>query len=89
MTDASANGMPLISVSTELCNPRDPPGGLPEAMLSAALCGPMKGHLACVRTPGHRRYQRAEPSPPLPPRDSDALGARDGFRTLADGAKVE
>jgi hypothetical protein len=31
--------------------PRDAPGGLPEAMLSAALCGPMKGHLAA---PGHR-----------------------------------
>lgn len=29
------------------------------------------------------------PSPPFPPRDSDALVARDGFRTLADGARVE
>jgi hypothetical protein len=29
------------------------------------------------------------PSPPFPPRNSDALVARDGFRTLADGAKVE
>ena len=29
------------------------------------------------------------PSPPLRPRDSHALVARDGFRALADGAKVE
>ena len=29
------------------------------------------------------------PSPPLRPRDSDALVARDGLRTLAAGATVE
>jgi hypothetical protein len=29
------------------------------------------------------------PSPPLRPRDSHALVARDGFRALAGGAKVE
>ena len=89
MTDASANGMPLISVLTELCNPRDAPGGRPEAMLSAAQCGPIKGHLAA---PGHRvsgDTNEPMPSPPLPPRDSDALVARDGFRALADGASVE
>jgi hypothetical protein len=89
MTGASANGMPLISVLTELCNPRDAPGGLPEAMLSPAPCGPIKGHLAA---PGHRGSgdpNKPMPSPPLPPRDNDALVARDGFRTLADGASVE
>jgi len=29
------------------------------------------------------------PSPPLPPRDRHALVARDGFRALAGGAKLE
>jgi hypothetical protein len=29
------------------------------------------------------------PSPPLPPRDRHALVARDGFRALAGGGKLE
>jgi hypothetical protein len=29
------------------------------------------------------------PSPPLPSRDSHAVVARDGFRALAGGAKLE
>jgi hypothetical protein len=43
MTDASSNSMPRMTVLTELCNPRDGPGGLSEAVLSAALCGWVKG----------------------------------------------
>jgi hypothetical protein len=64
-------------------------GGLSAAALSAARCGSMKGHLAA---PGRRvsgNTNEPMPSPPFPPRDSDALVARDGFRTLADGARVE
>lgn len=89
MTDASANSLPLMTVVTELFNPRDAPGGLSETVLSAALCGSMKGHLAA---PGHRvsgNTNEPMPSPPFPPRDSDALVARDGFRPLAGGARVE
>jgi hypothetical protein len=43
----------------------------------------------CARTAGERQYQRADAVAAVPPRDSDALVARDGFRTLAGGAKVE
>jgi hypothetical protein len=49
----------------------------------------VKGHVAA---PGQRvsgNSNEPMPSPPSPPRDSDALVARDGFRTLAGGAKVE
>jgi hypothetical protein len=49
----------------------------------------MKGHLAA---PGHRVSSDTNapmPSPPFPPRDSDALVARNGFRALADGATIE
>lgn len=58
-------------------------------MLNAALCGWVRGHFAA---PGQRVSGNTnEPmlSPPLRPRDSDALVARDGFRALAGGAKVE
>jgi hypothetical protein len=85
MTDTSANSMPLMSVLTELFNP-DAPSGLSEAVLSAAPRGSMKGHLAA---PGDRVSGDTNEPPPLPPRDSDALVARDGFRTLADGARVK
>jgi hypothetical protein len=89
MTGASANSMPLMTVLTERFNPRDTRGGLSEAVLSAALCGWATGHLAA---PGQRvsgNTKEPIPSPPLPARDGDALVARDGFRTLAGGAKVE
>jgi hypothetical protein len=69
--------------------PRDAPGGLSEPVLSAALCGSMEGHLAA---PGQRvsgDTNAPMPSPPLRPRDGDALVARDGRRTLAEGATVE
>jgi hypothetical protein len=49
----------------------------------------MDVHLAA---PGHRMGGETNapmPSPPLRPHDSDALGARDGLRTLAEGATVE
>jgi hypothetical protein len=76
-------------VLTGPLNPRDAPGGLSEAVLNAAPCGSREGHLAA---PGDRVSGDSNapmPSPPLRPRDSDALGARDGVRTLAEGAKVE
>jgi hypothetical protein len=88
MTDASPNSMPLMTVLTGLLNRRDAPGGLSAAVLSAALCGSMNGHLSA---PGHRvsgNTNEPMPSPPFPPRNSDALVARDGFRTLADGASA-
>jgi hypothetical protein len=89
VTDASATSVPLMTVLRELFNSRDAPGGLSEAVLSAARCGWVKGRLAA---PGQRvsgNTSEPMPSPPLPPRDSDALVARDGFRALAGGAKVE
>jgi hypothetical protein len=58
-------------------------------VLNAALCGSVSGDLA---PPGERVSGDTEepmPSPPLRPRDSHALVARDGFRALAGGAKVE
>jgi hypothetical protein len=78
--------MPVVTVLTGPLNPRDAPGGLSEAVLSAALCGSMKGHLAA---PGQRVSRDTNAPMPLRPRDRDALVARDGFRTLAEGAKVE
>jgi hypothetical protein len=89
MTDASASSMPLMTVLTGPFNRRDAPGGLSEAMLSAALCGSMEGHLAAPGNPVSGNTNEPMPSPPFPPRNSDALVARDGFRTLAEGAKVE
>jgi len=59
---------------------------LSEPVLGAALCRSMKGHLAA---PGHRVNGDTNGPMPLRPRDSDALVARDGLRTLAEGAKVE
>ena len=87
MTNASPNSTPLMTALTGLFNPRD--GGLPAAVLSAALRGSIDGHLAA---PGHRvsgDTNEPMPSPPFPPRDGDAVVARDGFRMLAGGAKVE
>ena|SRR5688572_25807350 len=81
--------MPLMTVLTGPFNGRDAPGGLSEAVFSAALCGSMEGHLAA---PGQRVSGDTNApmrSPPLRPRDSDALVARDGFRTFAEGATVE
>jgi hypothetical protein len=84
MTDASADSMPLMAVSTGLFHPADAPGGPSEAVR-----GSMKRHLAA---PGHRVSGHANepmPSPPFAPRDSDALVACVGLLALADGAKVE
>ena len=70
-------------------NRPDAPGGLSEAVLGAALCGSMEGHLAA---PGQRvsgDTNAPMPSPPLRPRDSDALVERDCLRTLAEAATVE
>jgi hypothetical protein len=67
-------------------NRRDAPGGLSEPVLNAAPCGSMEGHLA---TPGQRVSGDTNAPMPLRPRNSGALGARDGVRTLAEGAKVE
>jgi hypothetical protein len=88
MTDVSASSMPLVTVLAEPFNPRDAPGGLSEAVLSAAVRGSIEGRLAA---PGHRvsGYTNGPMlSLPFAPGDSDALVARDGFRTLAEGAKV-
>jgi hypothetical protein len=88
MTDVSANSMPIVTVLAELFNPRDAPGGVSEAVLGAAVRGSIEGRLA---VPGHRvsGYTNGPMlSPPFAPGDSDAL-ARDGFRTRAEGAKVE
>jgi hypothetical protein len=78
--------MPLMIVLTGPFNRRDAPGDLSEAVLSAALCGSMKGHLAA---PGPGVSRDTNAPMPLRPRDRDALVARDGLRTLAGGAKVE
>ena len=79
----------LMIVLTGPFNRRDAPGGLSEPVLSAAPCGSMKGHLAAPGQRVSRDTNAPMPSPPLPPRDRDALVARDGLRTLADGAKLE
>jgi hypothetical protein len=88
MTDASADIMPLVTVLTELSNPatrRWPVRG--GAQRGAwRMGGP---HLAA---PGQRVSgitNEPMPSPRLRPRDSHALVARDAFRALAGGAKVE
>jgi hypothetical protein len=89
MTDASAEIMPLMTVLEGAVQPRDAPGGLSEAVFNAALCGWVKGHLAGARTAVSGNTNEPMPSPPLRPRDSHALVARDGFRGLRGGAKVE
>ena len=89
MTDAGADIMSLMTVLDGAVQPRDAPGGLSEAVLDAALCGWVKGHLAA---PGQRVSGDTDepmPSPPLRRRDGHALVARDGFRAAAGGAKVE
>ena len=88
MTDASADIMPLMTVLREPFNPRR---ARPRVRGSAqrGACGWVKRHLAA---PGERVSGNTEepmPSPPIRPRDSHALVARDGFRGLAGGAKVE
>jgi hypothetical protein len=60
MTGATPNSVPLMTVVTGLFNPRDAPGGPPGAVLSAARCGSMKGHLAAPGRRVGRRYQRAD-----------------------------
>ena len=87
MTDASADLMPLTTVLTGLFNRRA--GGLAEAVLDVELRGWLKGHLAARGAARERRYQRADSAPPLPSRDSHAVVARDGFRALAGGGKLE
>jgi len=89
MTGASANSMPLMTVLTERFNPRDTRGGLSEAMLSGALRMGDRA-LRCARTAGERQYERADTVAAAPgSRRRRARRARDGFRTLAGGAKVE
>jgi hypothetical protein len=81
--------MPLMTVLDGADQPRDAPGGVSEAVFNAALCRWVRGYLAA---PGQRvsgNTNEPMPSPPLRPRDSHALVARDGFRGLAGGAKVE
>src|SRR5687768_7463430 len=86
MTDASPNSMPLMTGLTgPLCR-RGAPGGLSEAVLGAALCGSMEGLLVA---PGQRVGGNTNALMRLSPRNSDALVVRDGFRTLAEGAKLE
>ena len=85
MTDASADIMLLMTVLDGAVQPSDAPGGVSEAVLNVALCGWPRGHLAAPAAACERQYQM--PSPP--PRDSHALVARDGFRALAGGAKLE
>ena len=89
MTDASADIMPLMTVLTGLFNPATRPAACPRQCSTRAVCGWVKGHLAA---PGQRVSGDTEepmPSPPLRPRASHALVARDGFRALGGGAKVE
>jgi hypothetical protein len=69
--------------------PGDAPGGLSEAVLNVALCGWVKGHLAAPGARVSGNTNEPMPSPPLRPRGSHALVARDGFRALGGGAKVE
>ncbi len=87
MTDASANS--ADDWLDGAVNLHDASGGLSEAVLSAALCGSMEGHLAAHADRESGSINEPMPSAPLPPRDSDVLVARGGFRTLAEGAKVE
>jgi hypothetical protein len=87
MTDASADIMPLMTVLDGADQPHDAPGGVSEAVFNAALCGWVKGHLAAPGVSGNTNEPMR--SPHLRPRDSHALVARDGFRGLAGGAKVE
>jgi hypothetical protein len=74
------------AVLTGPFNRRGAPGGLSQPLLGAALCGSMEGHLAA---PGHRVSGDTNAPMPSPPRDSDALVARDGLRTLARRTKLE
>ena len=73
-------------VLTGPVNRRDAPGGLCEPVLSAAVCRSMEAHLA---VPGQRVSGDTNVPMPSRPRDGDALVARDGFRALAAGARVE
>ena len=86
MTDASANS--ADGWLDGAVNPRDAPGGLSEAVLSAALWRAREGHLAAHGDRVSGYINELMPSAPLPPRDSDALVTRD-LRPLAEGAKVE
>jgi hypothetical protein len=67
-------------------NRRGAAGGLSEAVLGAAARGSMNGRLAA---PVRRVSGDTNGPMPLRPRDSDALVARDGPRTPAEGASVE
>jgi hypothetical protein len=67
-------------------NRRGAAGRLSEAVLGAAARGSMRGRLAA---PVRRVSGDTNVPMPLRPRDSDALVARDGLRTPAEGAKVE
>ena len=89
MTDASADIMPLMTVLRELFNLRRARRPCPRQCSTRRFADGSRGHLAA---PGQRVSGDTEepmPSPPLRPRDSHALVARDGFRALAGGAKVE
>jgi translation initiation factor IF-1 len=73
--------MPLMTVLTGPIYRRGAPGGLSEPVLGAALCGSIERHLVA---PGQRVSGDTNAPMPLRPRDSDALVARDGLRTLAE-----
>jgi hypothetical protein len=58
-------------------------------VLNLALCGWVNGHLAAAGARVSGNTNEPVTSPPLRPRDSHALVARDGFRALPGGATVE
>lgn len=89
MTNASADIMPLVTVLRELLNLRRAPAAGSRQCSTRRFADGSRGHLAA---PGGRVSGDTEepmPSPPLRPRDSHALVARDGFRGLPGGRKVE
>ena len=90
MTHASADIMPLMTtVVTELFNPATRPAACPRQCSTRRFADGSRGHLAAPGARVSGNTNEPMPSPPLRPRDSHALVARDGFRALAGGAKVE
>ena len=88
MTDASADMMPLMTVFRQLFNLRR----ARRPVRGSAQRGALRMGEGGLAAPGERvSGDTNEPMPPLliRPRDSHALVARDGFRALDGGAKVE
>jgi hypothetical protein len=89
MIAASADIMPVMTVLTELFNPATRPVARPRRWPTRRCCGCVRARLAAPAQLVSGITNQPVPSLLLRPRDSHALVARDGFRALDGGAKVE